>query len=132
MTSFADVWREIAERPDGPLAFRFYVQPIMAILFAVRDGVRDARTGQPAYLWSLFTDAAGRRERLRHGWHSVGRIFLFAIAMDVVYQLVALRGLRPVAGVVIAALLALVPYALLRGPANRVARGLGRRRAAAH
>ena len=35
-------WHEIAARPDGPLAMRFYLQPLMATFFAVRDGLKDA------------------------------------------------------------------------------------------
>ncbi len=132
MRSFAEMWREILERPDGPFAFRFYLQPLMATLFAVRDGIHDAKAGRPAYLWSLFTDPAGRRERLRDGWRSVGKIFMLAIVLDLVYELVVLRGLRPVQGLLVAAALALVPYALLRGPANRLFRRIARRGAAVH
>lgn len=132
MRTFAEVWREIVGRSDGPFAFRFYLQPLMAVFFAVRDGIRDAKTGRPAYLWSLFTDPAGRRERLLDGWRSVGKIFVLAMVLDLLYQIVVLRGLRPVEGLLVAIALALVPYVLLRGPANRLFRRLARRRAAAH
>jgi hypothetical protein len=125
--SFAELWREILERPSGPFAFRFYLQPLMAIFFALRDGLRDAKTGRPAYLWSAATDRAGRRELIRDGWRSVGKVFLVALLIDVVYQLVALHGLRPLEGLLVAAVLALVPYALLRGPANRLFRRVARR-----
>lgn len=43
-------WQEIAARPSGPLAFRFYLQPAMATFFAIRDGLRDARAGNAPYL----------------------------------------------------------------------------------
>lgn len=132
MRLIGDMWREILERPDGPLALRFYLQPLMATFFAVRDGLRDARAGRPAYLWSLFTDPAGRRERLRDGWRSVGKIFVIAMVLDLLYQAAVLRGLRPVQGLLVAVTLALAPYALLRGPANRLLRRVARRRAVAH
>lgn len=132
MRTFAEAWREIVGRSDGPFAFRFYLQPLMAVFFAVRDGIRDAKAGRPAYLWSLFTDPAGRRERLLDGWRSVGKIFVLAMVLDLLYQIVVLRGLRPVEGLLVAIALALVPYVLLRGPANRLFRRLARRRAAAH
>lgn len=131
MRWLAGVWREIVERPEGPFAFRFYLQPLMATLFALRDGIQDAKAGRPAYLWSLLTDPVGRRERLRHGWRSVRKIFWIAITLDVVYELVFLGGLRPVQGLVVAITLALVPYVLLRGPANRIGAWLARRRAVA-
>ncbi|MFL5355073.1 hypothetical protein [Archangium sp.] len=129
---FTQLWREIVERPEGPMAFRFYLQPLMAIVFAVRDGIKDAHAGNPPYFWALFTDPSHRLERLRSGWSAVGRIFLLAVVMDTVYQLVVLKGLRPLQGLFVAVLLALVPYVLLRGPVNRLARGLLHRHARPH
>lgn len=115
-------WQEIAARPSGPLAFRFYLQPAMATFFAIRDGLRDARAGSPPYFWSLFTDPEHRRGRLRSGWHSIGKIILLAAVLDTVYQIIVLRGLRPVETIFIAFLLAVVPYLLLRGLVTRLAR----------
>lgn len=117
-------WQEIAARPSGPFAFRFYLQPAMAIFFAIRDGRRDARAGLPAYGWSLFAehDPAKRNALLREAWHAVAKIFLLALAIDVIYELIVLRGLRPLQSLLIAVVLALVPYLLLRGPVNRLAR----------
>jgi hypothetical protein len=101
---------------------RFYLQPLMATLFAVRDGLKDARTGKPAYFYALFTQPEGRRERIRDGWHSVGKIFCLAIVLDLLYQFIVLKDFRPVETPVVSILLALVPYILLRGPVNRLAR----------
>jgi hypothetical protein len=116
------LWDEIAARPDGPMALRFYLQPAMAALYALRDGRRDARSGEPAYLWSLFRDPEHRRQRLRSGWGSIGKIFLIALGLDLVYQRAVLGGLRPLEGLIVAIVLALVPYAALRGPFNRLTR----------
>jgi|SoiMethySBSTD1v2_1073268.scaffolds.fasta_scaffold07351_5 hypothetical protein len=124
---FSSYWHELTARPDGPLAFRFYLQPLMACAFAIRDGLKDARTGRPAYFWGLFSDRPHTREMIRDGWRSIRRVFLFAIAMDVVYQLLVLKGLRPLESLVIATLLALVPYVLVRGPVNRIARRIRHR-----
>jgi hypothetical protein len=125
-----EAWHEIAARPDGPLALRFYLQPIMAILLAFRDGLKDARAGRPAYLWAIFTDAPHRRELAREGWRSIGKVFVIAVVLDAVYQLVVLRGIRPLEGLIVAVVLAILPYALLRGPINRVMRRLISGRAA--
>ena len=57
------MWEEIIARPDGPLALRFYLQPLMAGLFAFRDGRKDADTGQPPYFWSLLASTFGAPER---------------------------------------------------------------------
>jgi hypothetical protein len=127
--TLAQMWREIVERPQGPMAFRFYLQPCMAMLFAIRDGIKDAHEGRTPYFWALFTDPSHRRERLREGWHSVWKIFVLAVVMDVIYEIIVFKGLRPIQGIVVAVLLAIVPYVLLRGPVNRIAHGLSHRRA---
>ncbi len=115
-------WREIVDRPGGPLALRFYLQPFMATLFALRDGVHDAHNQKPAYFWSLLIDPARRTELLQHGWKSIGKIFVLAMSLDIVYQVFVLRGFRPVQTLFIAFALAVAPYLVFRGPVNRIAR----------
>jgi hypothetical protein len=115
-------WQEILARPDGPLAMRFYLQPLMATIFAVRDGLRDARMQRPAYFWALFTDPVHRTELLRSGWKSIGKIFVLAAVLDVIYQLIVLHALRPLETLVVSTLLAIVPYMTFRGPVNRIAK----------
>lgn len=119
-TQLARLWHEIAARPDGPMAFRFYLQPLMASLIAIRDGIKDARAGREPYFWSLFTDPAHRAERLRDGWKSIWKIFVLALILDTIYQFVVLGGWRPVEGLVVAEVLAIGPYLALRGPVNRL------------
>lgn len=126
---FARMWREIAARPSGPMAFRFYLQPAMAILAGVHDGIADARAGAPAYFWSLFVDRAHRRARLREGWRAVRNIFVLATVMDLLYQAFVIGAFRPVQALDVAVLLAIVPYLFTRGPVNRVARLVRRLRA---
>ena len=128
---FSEAWQQILARPSGPLAFRFYLQPAMAMFLAARDGLRDARAGNPPYFWSLFTTRGHRKELLRSGWRSIGKVVLLALALDVVYQIIVLRGLHPLEAVFIALVLAVLPYLLLRGVVTRVARrwiGPGARR----
>jgi hypothetical protein len=115
------LWREIAVRPEGPLAFRFYIQPCMATFLAIRDGLKDARSGREAYLWSAFFSPGHRKEILADGWKSAGKIVLIAAGLDVIYQLIVLHGLRPVQTVFIAVVLAVIPYITFRGPVNRIA-----------
>lgn len=113
-------WGEILSRPAGPLGFRFLLQPAMAMLYAIRDGRSDARHGRPAYFWALFTQKAHRRALIHSGWRSIGKVAILALVMDLVYQVIALRALRPLETVVIVVILAIVPYLLLRGPVNRL------------
>lgn len=123
----SEAWQEILARPQGPLSFRFYLQPAMAMFFAVRDGLRDARTGEPPYFWSLFTEPGHRKEWLRSGWRSIGKIIVLAFVLDVVYEILVFHGLRPIQSIFVALELAVVPYLLLRGPVTRLARRRTRR-----
>ena len=50
----ARIWTDLIGRINGPMSFRIILQPVMAILFAFRDGLADARAGRPAYLWTIF------------------------------------------------------------------------------
>jgi hypothetical protein len=90
----------------------------------VRAGIRDARTGRPPYLWTLFKAGRGRGDLVREAWEDVGRVFVVAIFMDFAYQLLVLRWFYPLETAIVALVLAFVPYILLRGPATRVVRWL--------
>jgi len=125
MDYLSGLWQEIAARPDGPMAFRFYLQPAMSMIYAIISGRKDARERKPPYFWAMFTDPAHRVELMRDGWKSVRDVFLLAIAMDLIYQIMVLKGLRPLQGLVISVVLAIVPYLLVRGPVNRLARLFG-------
>lgn len=104
------------------MKFRLVLQPLMAAIFAVRAGLKDAREGQPPFFWAIFTDPQHRREMLKDGWRSVGRIFILAVILDTVYQIIVLRWFYPVEALLVAIQLAIVPYLLIRGPVNRIAR----------
>ena len=123
-------WEHLGGRAGGPMTFRLVLQPATAAFFAIREGLRDARDGRPAWLWAVATDPSQRRALLHEAWRSIGRIFVFAVAIDVVYQLWMFGWIYPLELVLVAVLLALVPYALLRGPVNRIARRVLRERGA--
>ena len=115
-------WDNFLARPDGPLSLRFYVQPTMAALLALRSGIQDAREGRQGYLWAMLTSPERRLQLLHEGWRGAMTPFLVAIALDAVYQLMTARFVYPLELLFTATVLALVPYALLRGPFNRLAR----------
>jgi hypothetical protein len=118
---------DFVARFDGPLHFRLIAQPLMAVLFAIRDGNRDAREGQGAYFWSVLTDGAHRRYLLKDGWKGISKIFVMAYVLDVVYQLLEWHRLKPLEALLTAIILAVIPYTLLRGPVNRLLRTWRRR-----
>lgn len=119
------LWQRFVEhfvnRLDGPLHFRFIVQPLMAVIFATLDGLKDAKAGRPAYGWAVFTSAQHRKELLKDGWKHFGKIFILAILLDVIYQVKVHHAFYPMETLLTALVLAVVPYVLLRGPVNRIA-----------
>jgi hypothetical protein len=115
-------------RVGGPMSLRLVLQPAIAALFAVRAGLQDGRAGRPAYFWAVLTDAAQRRELLREGWKAVAKIFAMAVAIDAIYQWIELRWFYPGEALIVAFLLACVPYLLIRGPVGQIA-GFGKGRA---
>jgi hypothetical protein len=123
---------DVLARGTGPMVFRLVFQPTMATIVAVRDGIRDADSGRPPYLWSIWTQPEERRELLHHGWQSIAKVFALAIVLDLVFQLVVFEWIYPGEAIVVAGTLALVPYVLFRGPTNRLVRLVRRRRAARH
>ena len=120
----------ITDREGGPMTFRIILQPLMASLLAFRAGWKDAQTGRPPYFWTILTDPGQRADLLREGWKSVARVFVLAIVMDLIYQLIVLQWIYPLELILVAILLAVVPYLLIRGPVNRIVSRLRSKRVA--
>jgi hypothetical protein len=119
-----DIWMRIVEnmsdRVTGPMKFRLILQPVMASIFAIIAGLKDAKLGKPPYFWGLFTNAGHRAEMLKDGWKSVGKVFVLALVLDVVFQIMVLKTVYPGEAIIVATLLAIVPYLLLRGLVTRL------------
>jgi lauroyl/myristoyl acyltransferase len=63
-----------------------------------------------------------RRELLKQAWRDVARVFIASIILDLIYQISVLRWIYPVQAAFVASVLALLPYLLVRGPTNRLAK----------
>ena len=118
---FVRIVENLAARVSGPMHLRLYMQPLMATIFAIVSGLRDAKAGKPAYLWGLFCEPEHRGEMLRDGWRSVGKVFIAAMLLDVIYQLIVERWVYPLEVVLVAFILAILPYLMLRGLITRIA-----------
>ena len=118
---------DLIGRLHGPFSFRFVLQPLMAFIYATRDGLADARAGRPPYFWTMFTRPEERGVLFREGWRATTRVILLGVAMDTIYQLIVFRWIHPLQLVVVVLGLAFLPYVILRGPIDRLASWWGRR-----
>lgn len=119
---WARVGSQLLARVTGPMKFRLVLQPAMAAFFAIRAGLADAKAGRPPYFWALIWDHGQRGAIFKDGWKSVGRVFILALVLDVVYQLIVLRFVYPGEAIIVAFVLAIVPYLTVRGLVTRAAR----------
>jgi hypothetical protein len=55
-------------------------------------------------------------------WKDVWKVFIIALVLDVIYELIVYRWVYPGQAVIVATILAIVPYLLIRGPVTRVMR----------
>ena len=121
-----DMWTRVGhnliDRVSGPMKFRLVLQPTMAAIFAIRSGLADAKLGKPPYFWGLLTDSGQREAMAKDGWKSVGKVFILAMVLDAIYQLIEEHFIYPGEMLIVAFVLAIVPYLILRGLVTRMAR----------
>jgi hypothetical protein len=116
------LWSNLLDRPSGPLAFRFLLQPTMSAALAIRDGVRDARQQSTPYLWAIVFDARSRMKLLQEGVIATSKVLCLAIALDLIYQRSVLDSFHFEEAVIVAITLGFIPYLLIRGPVARLTR----------
>jgi hypothetical protein len=127
-----NMWERVGSnliaRVSGPMKFRLVLQPCMAAFFAIRAGLADAKAGKPPWFWELVANPPERADMVKQAWKRIGKVFILAVVLDVVYQLIVLHFVYPGEALIVAFILAIVPYVILRGPAMRVARLISMRR----
>jgi len=116
------VGTNLVARVSGPMKFRLVLQPVMASIFAIRSGLADAKAGKRPYFWALLSESGQRASMIKDGWKSVGKVFILALILDVVYQIIEIRFVYPGEAIIVALVLAILPYLILRGIVTRVAR----------
>ena len=109
---------ELGRVYGGVMLFRFFLQPTMACIAAVKDGLKDAREGKPMFFWALLSEPEHRKEFLQNGWKSLGRTIILGLVMDTIYQVRQLKALYPIEAILTVGILAIIPYLLVRGPVN--------------
>ncbi len=110
---------DIVARFHGPGRLRFILQPLAAIVFGTRDGIKDARAGRPPFLRDLVFQSAERTGLMRSAFASVRDLVAIAILLNVISQLIIFRMVHPGAALLIGPVLIALPYATTRALANR-------------
>lgn len=118
-------WDNLVGRWGGPMSFRILVQPAVAIFFAIRAGLHDARQNEPPFLWAVLSRPGSRSEHLQQVWKGVGRVFIVALILDSIYQVTMHASIFALELLITATVLALVPYLIVRGLTTRIAKLAG-------
>ena len=105
---------------DGPMKLRFIMQPIVSLIFAIKAGLRDSKSGQAPYFWGLIKGKSERKDLLKEGWKDVGKLFVIALLLDIIVQIIVLKTVYPLEAVITAIILAFIPYIIFRGIVNRI------------
>jgi hypothetical protein len=125
-------WTRVAQhlmgRLTGPMKFRLVLQPLTAAYFGLRGGMADAKAGRSPYFWALLSTPGERVALLKSGWKDIGKVFIFAALLDVVYQMIELQFVYVGQAIIVALVLAILPYLILRGLVKRIGRRIEARR----
>ena len=104
----------LVELLTGPGNLRFVVQPLIAILLAIRDGRNDAKAGTPAYLSELVSGSGPRGATLKGGIKAILMPFSVAVILDSILQIVIFDVWRLQWALVSGLCLVGIPYVLVR------------------
>ena len=121
--SFSQAVQELLGRSSGPLHARLLIQPLVASVLAIKAGLRDAKAGDPPFLWTVLTKSDERKPLVRSAWKDISKLFIIAMVLDTVYQFLVLKEFRILQTLIVAIVVAVIPYSLLRGIVTRLARG---------
>ena len=123
--AFVRGWENFIGRWSGPMSLRFLMQPTVAILFAIRAGLKDARQHDPPFLRAMLSSRVSRQQWLRQAFQDVGKVFVVALILDSIYQILVHAGIYTLELLITATVLALIPYTVSRSLVTWIARWSG-------
>lgn len=115
-----NILNNIDLRLEGPLKFRIILQPLMSLFFAIKAGIRDSKTGAEPFAENIIKNKPGRKAVFKEIWKDVGKVFILAIVLDIVFQIIVLKTVHPVGAIMTAIILAIIPYLIFRGITTRI------------
>jgi hypothetical protein len=106
-------------RLSGPGRLRFIIQPTIALLLGLRDGVRDLREGLLPFLWVCFQKNL-RQKALVHAFQAIRDLVSVAIVLDVIFQFIIFDDVHPGASLLLGPVLIAIPYAVSRSLTTQI------------
>ena len=73
-------------RVAGPMGLRFVFQPLVGLLLGARDGMIDAKAGEPPFIFDLIVNRENRKAKLANIIKSLSKTIIIAIVLDVIVQ----------------------------------------------
>lgn len=119
---FEAIGRDLTGRGmfGGRFQIRLILQPLLAFLLGVRFGLRDAKEGKRAFFMRLVEAQHDRWPILREGLRDAIVPLFIAFVIDGILQRIINGHVRPLAAVVVGALLVFLPFVIGRGLSNRI------------
>ena len=111
--------QELLGRAAGPMHLRLILQPIMACFLATKAGIRDAKAGHPPFLFSYLKLPDQRKSLRQSAWKDISILFTIACVLDLVYQYIVFKEFHLLQTLLVAIVVAVIPYSLVRGLVNR-------------
>jgi hypothetical protein len=124
----------LARRLAGPFPARFVLQPLVAIILGIRDGITDARLGRSPFGMALLFASDGanpRSELLKTSLRRILTPLAIGIVLDIVVQWYLFHRVILWGAILVGGLLVAAPYTIARGLTNRFVRNRNMRRRAA-
>ena len=115
-------WEGIVDVASGRGQFRLILQPLIAIGFGIKLGMADAKSGKDPFLWRLAAKSKDRMKLVKQALKSVIMPFTIAVVVDGILQYLSYGYVRPLAALVMGALLVFIPFVISRSLTNRVCR----------
>jgi hypothetical protein len=109
-----DIVDRVAARLAGPFSFRFVLQPIVAIVLGVRDGIRDGRQGRPSFLLDFCRNPQRRKPHLQQVSRRLLLPLTVAIVLDGFVQFLLFGWIRVSGAVTAGPVLMGLPYIIAR------------------
>lgn len=122
MDNFNQAIVQLLGRAGGPMHIRLLIQPIIAIILAIRTGLRDARENTAPFLLEFVKNKAQRKVLINTALQDISKLMIMAFLFDSIYQLLVLKEFHLLQALIVTFVLAILPYVILRGLVTRLYR----------